>query len=1068
MAAFFIDRPIFAWVLAIVVMLAGIAAVLGLPLERYPDIAPTRISINTSYPGASAKAIEDSVTQVIEQNLKGIDGLFSIESTSNASGGANTQLSFVAGTDPDLAQMQVQNKVSQSLSRLPQAVQAQGVRVTKAGSEPLMVVMLTSDDPGVTSADLGDYLSSTLQDIISRIEGVGDINVFGSGYAMRIWLDPARLQRYALVPGDIRNALLAQNTEVSAGQLGAQPVPDGQRLTAIITARAKLQTPEQFRNIVLRVQPDGSALRLKDVARVELGRDSYTTNVRSSGVTAAGMAIVPASGANALKTAELVKAKFKELEPFFPHGMKVTFTYDTTPFISVSIEGVVHTLIEAMVLVVVIMYLFMQNLRATLVPAIAVPVVLLGTFGVLALAGYSINTLTMFGLVLAIGLLVDDAIVVVENVERLMREEGLSPRDATRESMKEISGALVGIAVVLSAVFIPMAFFGGSTGVIYRQFSITVVSAMVLSVLVAMSLSPALCATLLKPVHKGEHAAHGGPFGKQLDWFFGGFNRGFDRFTERYVHRVRWLTARGVRSFIVYLLLIVGLAALYKTLPTSFLPDEDQGGLQIQVRMAPGATAERMEAVAQSIEGYLADQKEVQFYNIVRGAGGDQGSGQGFIRLTDWSERTGKAQGAGALAERFSRELGKRVRDANIFVVQPPTVRGLGGSAGIQLFLQDLGGVGSEALIAARDRLIDLANQRPELSRARTNSLTETPQLQIDIDDHKAGTLGVTTSTINDTLSIALGSSYVNDFLDRGRVKRVLVQGEGAYRADPEALRYWYVRNTSGEMVSFSAFAKAGWTNGPRQLVRYNGSAAYEIQADVAPGVSSGAAMAAMEQVLREMPPGIGFEWSGRSYQERLSGDQAPMLYAVSVLFIFLCLAALYESWSVPFSVMLVVPLGIIGALAASHLGGQMNDVFFQVGLLTTVGLSAKNAILIVEFAETLLGQGMSLLEATLKACRQRLRPILMTSLAFMMGVLPLAYASGAGSGSQRAIGVGVLGGMGSATLLGIFFVPLFYLWVKQRFSRGKQGGSAAGAAARQADEGHGAGDDAAEPEART
>jgi len=1068
MAAFFIDRPIFAWVLAIVVMLAGIAAVLGLPLERYPDIAPTRISINTSYPGASAKAIEDSVTQVIEQNLKGIDGLFSIESTSNASGGANTQLSFVAGTDPDLAQMQVQNKVSQSLSRLPQAVQAQGVRVTKAGSEPLMVVMLTSDDPNVSSADLGDYLSSTLQDIISRIEGVGDINVFGSGYAMRIWLDPARLQRYALVPGDIRNALLAQNTEVSAGQLGAQPVPEGQRLTAIITARAKLQTPEQFRNIVLRVQPDGSALRLKDVARVELGRDSYTTNVRSSGVTAAGMAIVPASGANALKTAELVKAKFKELEPFFPHGMKVTFTYDTTPFISVSIEGVVHTLIEAMVLVVVIMYLFMQNLRATLVPAIAVPVVLLGTFGVLALAGYSINTLTMFGLVLAIGLLVDDAIVVVENVERLMREEGLSPRDATRASMKEISGALVGIAVVLSAVFIPMAFFGGSTGVIYRQFSITVVSAMVLSVLVAMSLSPALCATLLKPVHKGEHAAHGGPFGKQLDWFFGGFNRGFDRFTERYVSRVRWLTARGVRSFMVYLLLIAGLAALYKTLPTSFLPDEDQGGLQIQVRMAPGATAERMEAVAQSIEAYLADQKEVQFYNIVRGAGGDQGSGQGFIRLTDWSERTGKAQGAGALAERFSRELGKRVRDANIFVVQPPTVRGLGGSAGIQLFLQDLGGVGSEALIAARDRLIDLANQRPELSRARTNSLTETPQLQIDIDDHKAGTLGVTTSTINDTLSIALGSSYVNDFLDRGRVKRVLVQGEGAYRADPEALRFWYVRNASGEMVSFSAFAKAGWTNGPRQLVRYNGSAAYEIQADVAPGVSSGAAMAAMEQVLREMPPGIGFEWSGRSYQERLSGDQAPMLYAVSVLFIFLCLAALYESWSVPFSVMLVVPLGIIGALAASHLGGQMNDVFFQVGLLTTVGLSAKNAILIVEFAETLLAQGMGLLDATLKACRQRLRPILMTSLAFMMGVLPLAYASGAGSGSQRAIGVGVLGGMGSATLLGIFFVPLFYLWVKQRFSRMTKTGTAGDAGTRPTDEGHHAAGDAAGPEART
>ncbi|UXH76873.1 efflux RND transporter permease subunit [Roseateles amylovorans] len=1036
MASFFIDRPIFAWVIAIVIMLAGAAAVLVLPLERYPDIAPTRISINTSYPGASAKAIEDSVTQVIEQNLKGIDGLFSIESSSNASGGASTQLSFVAGTNPDLAQMQVQNKVSQSLSRLPQAVQAQGVRVTKAGSEPLMVVMLTSDDPAVTSADLGDYLSSTLQDIISRIEGVGDINVFGSGYAMRIWLDPAKLQRYALVPGDIRSALQAQNTEVSAGQLGAQPSPEGQRLTAIITARAKLQTPEQFRNIVLRVQPDGSALRLKDVARVELGRDSYTTNVRSSGVTAAGMAIVPASGANALKTAELVKAKFAELEPFFPAGMKITITYDTTPFISVSIEGVVHTLIEAMVLVVAIMYLFMQNLRATLVPAIAVPVVLLGTFGVLAVAGYSINSLTMFGLVLAIGLLVDDAIVVVENVERLMREEGMSPRDATRASMKEISGALVGIAVVLSAVFIPMAFFGGSTGIIYRQFSITVVSAMVLSVLVAMSLSPALCATLLKPVHQGEHAAHGGPFGKQLDWFFGGFNRQFERFTTRYEGRVRWLTARGIRSFVVYLLLIVGLALLYRTLPTSFLPDEDQGSLQIQVRMAPGATAERMEAVAQSIEGYLAEQKEVRFYNLVRGANGDQGSGQGFIRLSDWKDRPSKNQGAGALAERFSRELGKRVRDANVYVVQPPTVRGLGGSAGIQLFLQDLGGVGSEALIAARDQLIDAANRHPELSRARTNSLTETPQLQIDIDDHKAGTLGVSTTTINDTLSIALGSSYVNDFIDRGRVKRVLVQGEGAYRADPDALRYWYVRNASGEMVSFNAFAKATWMNGPRQLVRYNGSAAYEIQADVAPGVSSGAAMAAMEEILRDMPKGIGFEWSGRSYQERLSGDQAPLLYAVSVLFIFLCLAALYESWSVPFSVMLVVPLGIIGALAASHLGGQMNDVFFQVGLLTTVGLSAKNAILIVEFAETLRGQGLSLLEATLKASRQRLRPILMTSLAFMMGVLPLAFASGAGSGSQRAIGVGVLGGMASATLLGIFFVPLFYLWVKQRFTR--------------------------------
>ena len=1038
MAAFFIDRPIFAWVLAIIIMLAGGAATLLLPLERYPDIAPTRVSINTSYPGASAQTIEDSVTQIIEQSLKGIDGLLSVESSSSASGSANTQITFNAGTNPDTAQVQVQNKVQGVISRLPQAVQAQGVRVTKAGSEFLLVAMLTSDDPNVSSSDLGDYLSSTLVDIISRVEGVGDVNVFGSGYAMRIWLDPAKLQRYSLVPADIRTALQQQNAEVSAGQIGALPAPEGQRLSAIITARSKLTTVEQFRDVVLRVQPDGSALRLGDIARVELGRDNYTTNVRSSGRPAAGLAIYPASGANALTTGDAIKAKLKALEPFFPPGYTATVTYDTTPFIRVSIEGVVKTLIEAMLLVVVIMYLFMQNLRATLIPAIAVPVVMLGTMGILAVAGFSINTLTMFGLVLAIGLLVDDAIVVVENVERMMREEGLSPREATQRSMKEISGALVGIAVVLSAVFIPMAFFGGSTGVIYRQFSITVVSAMVLSVVVAMSLSPALCATLLKPVHQGEHAQHSGPFGKQLDWFFGGFNRGFDRFIERYVGGVGWLVKRAMRSFVVFLLLVGATGWLYTSLPTSFLPDEDQGGLQLQVRMAPGATAERMEGVANQVEAYLADQPEVMYYNVVRGAGGDQGSGQGFIRLTDWSQRPAKNQSAGALAERFSRELGRSVRDAQVFIVQPATVRGLGGSAGIQLFLQDLGGLGQEQLIAARDELISLGNQHPELARTRTQSLAETPQLKITIDDQKAGVLGVQPNVINDTLSIALGSSYVNDFIDRGRVKRVLVQGEAAYRASPDNLKHWYVRNNSGQMVSMAAFASSSWSTAPRQLVRYNGSPAYEIQADVPPGVSSGAAMVVMEGLLREMPAGIGYEWAGRSYQERLSGDQAPLLYAVSVLFIFLCLAALYESWSVPFSVMLVVPLGILGAVIASHLGGQNNDVFFQVGLLTTVGLSAKNAILIVEFAESLRQQGMGIMDAVLKACRQRLRPILMTSLAFGMGVLPLALASGAGSGSQRAIGFGVLGGMISATVLGIFFVPLFYLWVKSLFSRDK------------------------------
>jgi hydrophobe/amphiphile efflux-1 (HAE1) family protein len=1038
MASFFIDRPIFAWVLAIVIMLAGAAATLLLPLERYPDIAPTRVGIDTSYPGASAQTIEDSVTQIIEQSLKGIDGLLSIESNSSAAGNASTRLTFVAGTNPDIAQVQVQNKVQSVISRLPQAVQAQGVRVTKASAEFLLVAMLTSDDPNVSSSDLGDYLNSTLVDIISRVEGVGDINVFGSGYAMRIWLDPVKLQRYKLVPGDIRSALQQQNTEVSAGQIGALPAPPDQRLSAIITARSKLTTAAQFRDVVLRVQADGSALRLGDVARVELGRDSYTTDVRSDGRNAAGLAIYPASGANALTTGDAIKAKLKELAPFFPPGYQATVSYDTTPYVRVSIEGVVKTLIEAMVLVVVIMYLFMQNLRATLVPAIAVPVVLLGTMGILAVAGFSINTLTMFGLVLAIGLLVDDAIVVVENVERLMREVGLSPREATQRGMKEISGALVGIAVVLSAVFIPMAFFGGSTGVIYRQFSITVVSAMVLSVLVAMSLSPALCATLLKPAQPGEQVRHGGPLGRPLDGFFGGFNRGFERFTAAYTATVGGLGKRGVRSFVVFLLLVGATAWLYETLPTSFLPDEDQGSLQMQVRMAPGATGERLEGVAALVETYLAAQPEVLNYIVVRGSGGDQGSGRGFIRLTDWALRPSKNQSAGALAERFSRELAGRVRDAQVFIVQPATVRGLGGSAGIQLFLQDLGGLGQDALTAAREQLIELGSQRPELSRTRTQSLTASPQLNITIDDQKAGVLGVQPSVINDTLSTALGGSYINDFIDRGRVKRVIVQGEAAYRASPENLRHWYVRSNSGQMVSMSAFSSSSWSTAPRELVRYNGSSAFEIQADVPPGVSSGAAMMAMEALLREMPAGVGYEWAGRSYQERLSGSQAPLLYAASVLFIFLCLAALYESWSVPFSVMLVVPLGILGALIASHLGGQNNDVFFQVGLLTTVGLSAKNAILIVEFAESLHQQGLGLMDAVLKSCRQRLRPILMTSLAFGMGVLPLVLASGAGSGSQQAIGFGVLGGMISATVLGLLFVPLFYLWVKSLFSRAK------------------------------
>ena len=1037
MARFFIDRPIFAWVIAIVIMLAGAIAIRALPLEQYPDIAPTTISINATYNGASAKTIEDSVTQIIEQRLKGLDRLVSMQSTSNSSGSANVRLSFEAGTDPDVAQMQVQNKLQQAMSQLPQAVQSQGVSVTKAGTDLLMVISLTSQNESVTATDLGDYIASSLQDVISRVDGVGDVNIQGTGYAMRIWLDPAKLNQHALMPSDVRSALVAQNTEVSAGQIGALPAPAGQQLTATITARSKLQTVAEFREVVVKSAADGSVVRIGDVARVEMGSDSYLTRSRLAGKTAAGLQIFLATGANAVGTADLVRKKLDELQPFFPEGMQAAVTYDTTPFVKVSIEGVVHTLIEAMVLVVLIMYLFMQNLRATLIPAIAVPVVLLGTFGILALFGYTINTLTMFGLVLAIGLLVDDAIVVVENVERIMREEGLSPLEATRKSMGEITGALVGIALVLSAVFIPMAFFGGSTGVIYRQFSITIVSAMVLSVLVAMTLTPALCATLLKPVAKGEHhAAPSGPLGPLMARGFGAFNRFFDRNAERYERGVGGLLKRGKRSMLVYALMVAAMVVLYQRLPTSFLPEEDQGTLQIQVRMPAGSTGDRLQEVMQTIETYLAKEPDVAFYNLVSGDGGDQGSGRGFIRLKDWSERGGEGQGAAEMARRITGDLQQQVRDAQVFIVLPPAVRGLGANAGFAVQLQDVGGLGPVALAEARDKFLQLANAHPELSRVRNNNLVDTPQFNIRIDDRRAGALGLSTTNINDTLSTAMGGSYVNDFIDRGRVKKVYLQGDAAYRAEPESIKQWHVRNAGGEMVPFAAFSSSTWAFGAPQLTRYNGMSSYELIGDPAPGVSSGTAMNIIEATMRELPQGIGYEWAGRSYQERLSGAQAPMLYAVSILFVFLCLAALYESWSIPFSVMLVVPLGILGALIASTLGGQANDVYFQVGLLTTVGLSAKNAILIVEFAKTLQEQGMGLVDATLKAVRQRLRPILMTSLAFMFGVLPLAISTGAGSGSRRSIGVGVLGGMFTATVLGIFFVPIFYVLIRGFFER--------------------------------
>ncbi|MBX8589246.1 efflux RND transporter permease subunit [Pseudomonas cichorii] len=1027
MARFFIDRPIFAWVIAICIMLGGALSISQLPLEQYPDIAPPTVRISATYTGASAKTVEDSVTQVIEPQMKGLDNLTYMSASSSSAGSASINLTFSAGTDPDVAQMQVQNKLQQAESRLPQSVQSEGLTVTKGGSDFLMIVALTSDNDSVTGTQIGDYISSTLLDQISRIDGVGDVQTMGSGYAMRIWLDPGKLEKYALMPSDVSSALQAQNTEVSAGQLGALPAVAGQQLNATISARSKLQTAEEFRNLVVKSSSDGAVVLLGDVARVELGSESYDVTSALNGRAAAAMGVQLATGANALSVGEAVKAKLKELEPFYPTEMQLknVIAYDTTPFVSLSIEEVVKSLGEAIVLVVLIMFLFMQNLRATLIPAITVPVVLLGTFGVLALAGYSINTLTMFAMVLAIGLLVDDAIVVVENVERVMGEQKLSALEATRQSMAEITSALIGIALVLSAVFIPMAFFGGSTGIIYRQFSVTIVSAMLLSVLVAMTLTPALCATLLKPSDVQGHAPRGG--------FFGWFNRTFERGADNYQRLVGSTLQRGRRSLLVYGLILRG----YVSLPTSFLPDEDQGILMGQVQLPVGATDSRTQAAMRQFESYMLEQPEVDSLITITGlgmGGNSQNTGRSFIKLKDWSERSGKGQDAASIAQRATMALAS-IGDASVFVMQPPAVRGLGESSGFDLQLKDLGGLGHDALVAAREQFIELAKKDPRLLGVRSNGLDDTPQLKVSIDDRKAGALGLSTSDINDTLSTALGGTYVNDFLNQGRVKKVYVQGEATSRMQSADLDHWFVRNSNDEMVPFSSFASSAWSYGSPLLERYNGNSSLEVVGDPAPGVSSGVAMAAVEEIVKQLPEGIGYEWSGQSYQLRLSGSQAPLLYGISILFVFLCLAALYESWSVPFSVMLVVPLGVVGAVLATRVSGLSNDVYFQVGLLTTVGLAAKNAILIVEFAKHLQEHGKSLQDAILIASRQRLRPILMTSLAFMFGVLPLALSSGAGSAGRQAIGTGVLGGMFSATVLGIFFVPLFFLLIRHRFS---------------------------------
>ncbi|GHB10826.1 efflux RND transporter permease subunit [Shewanella indica] len=1030
MARFFIDRPIFAWVIAIIIMLAGVLAIKALPVSQYPDIAPPTIVVAANYPGASAKTVEDSVTQVIEQRMTGLDHLRYIKSTSDSFGNAEITLTFNAEADPDIAQVQVQNKLQAAMALLPQEVTAQGVRVNKSSSGFLMVVAFISDDGSMTKADLADYVGSNVQDPMSRVPGVGETTLFGAQYSMRIWVDPLKLTNYNLTTLDVIAAIKEQNAQVSAGQLGGAPAVQGQELNATISAQSRLQTPEEFRNIILKSNPSGANVYLSDVAKVELGSESYSIESLYNGRPATGLAIKLATGANALDTAEAVRAKVEEMRPFFPASMQVVYPYDTTPFVKNSIEGVVHTLLEAVVLVFVIMYLFLQNFRATLIPTIAVPVVLLGTFAILSFTGFSINTLTMFAMVLAIGLLVDDAIVVVENVERVMSEEGLSPKEATKKSMGQITGALVGIGLTLSAVFVPMAFMSGSTGVIYRQFSITIVSAMALSVLVAIILTPALCATMLKPLKKGHTHAETG--------FFGWFNRNFDRMTGKYESTVATIIKRSVRMSAVYLALVVAVGWIFIRMPTAFLPDEDQGMLFTQTILPTNATQESTMKVLEKVSDQFLADENVKSVLSVAGfsfAGQGQNMGIAFVGLKDWSERTAPGSDVQAVAGR-AMAVFSQMKEAFVFAFVPPAVIELGTANGFDLFLQDKNGQGHEKLVQARNQLLGMAAQNPNLVGVRPNGQEDAPMYQLHIDHAKLRALSVNIGDVNNVLSAAWGGSYVNDFIDRGRVKKVYVQADAKYRMQPEDLDSWYVRNTQGDMVPFSAFATGSWEYGSPRLERFNGLPAMNIQGATVPGFSTGEAMNIMEDMVNQLPPGFGIEWNGLSYEERLSGNQAPALYALSILVVFLVLAALYESWSVPFAVILVVPLGIIGALIAMNGRGLPNDVFFQVGLLTTVGLATKNAILIVEFAKEYYEQGSKLVDATLHAVRVRLRPILMTSLAFGLGVVPLAVSTGVGSGSQNAIGTGVLGGMISSTFLGIFFIPLFFVVVERMFSK--------------------------------
>ncbi len=1027
MARFFIDRPIFAWVIAIILMLAGTLSILNLPVEQYPQVAPPEVQITANYPGASSKAVENSVTQVIEEQMNGIDNLLYMSASSDSSGNASITLTFAAGTDPDIAQVQVQNKLQMATPRLPQAVQQQGVRVAKSSDTFLMVVAFTSKDGGMTRSDIADFIGASVQDSIARVEGVGNTRLFGSQYAMRVWLDPNKLNEYSLTPNDVTSAIQVQNNQVAGGQLGGTPAVEGQQLNASIVVQTLLETPEEFGRILLKVTPDGSRVTLADVARIELGSESYEISGRFNRKPAAGLAVTLASGANALDTAKLVKARLAELQEFFPDSLEVSYPYDTTPFVEISITEVVKTLFEGIALVFLVMYLFLQNFRATLIPTIAVPVVLLGTFAVLYAFGFSVNTLTMFGMVLAIGLLVDDAIVVVENVERIMAEEGLGPVEATRKSMGEITGALVGIALVLSAVFIPMAFFPGSTGAIYQQFSITIVSAMVLSVLVALILTPALCATMLKP-HDGDHQTKRG--------FFGWFNRTFEKATNGYRNRVDSTIRHWVRYVFMYVLIVGVLIFAFMRLPSAFLPEEDQGMLIALVQLPVGSSQEQTIEVLKKIEDHFLDNESDAVQSMFAAAGFSfsgrgQNSGIAFIRLKDWDERDLEKDGVQAIVGRAWGAF-SQIREAFVFAINPPAIPALGVASGFNFQLQDRSGMGHEALMGATYQILGQANQHDMMSQVRYSGLPDAPQFDLKVDHQKALAMGIPVSEINSTMAVAWGSSYVNDFLDRGQIKRVYVQADAPYRMLPDDITDWYVRNTSGEMVPFSSFSEGNWTYGAQQLQRYNGVPSINIQGSASPGFSTGDAMAAMEDIASQLPEGFGFEWTGLSYQEAEAGNQAPLLYALSLLVVFLCLAALYESWSIPFSVMLVVPLGVIGAVAAANFRGLGNDVFFQVGLLTTIGLSSKNAILIVEFAKALEDQGKTLLQATLDATRMRLRPILMTSMAFGLGVTPLMLSSGAGSGARHAIGTGVFGGVVAATVLAIFFIPLFYVLVRR------------------------------------